>query len=115
MQLHKVTLQDGYGCHLALPDAPVHTSCVEKPKKHWSYFRGKWCSASGSRSINGFVVFEVLQDSRAQWKRMYEVRMSESVRCGRDAVRVARKALGKAVKGKRLVGEPAQMRNPEGA
>jgi hypothetical protein len=84
-------------------------------KKFWSYINEEWVEADpvGEVGINGFMVWVAPHSRKCDWKKLAPIPMSASVRNGQDAVKAARKALGKAVVGKRLVGEPVHILNPE--
>src|SRR4051812_15216848 len=75
-------------------------------KTFWSYINEEWVDAGPDAEwpVNGFIVWDAPHGRKCDWKKLAPIPMSASVRNGQDAVKAARKALGKAVVGKRLVG-----------
>jgi hypothetical protein len=86
-------------------------------KTHWSHLRQKLVSACPlGHPINGFEVYDapLPLTNMGEWKKLRSVPMCAAIRTGADAVKAARKALGKAAVGKRLIGEPAHLFSTEG-
>jgi hypothetical protein len=81
-----------------------------KKRTYFSYLREKLVSACPQGyPVTGFEVYDAPLGKKDEWKKIHAVPMSDTINCGSAAVKAARKALGKAVVGHRLVGEPAHL------
>jgi hypothetical protein len=83
-------------------------------KTYFSYLQEKLVSVCPEgRPITGFEILDAPLGKKDEWKKIHVVPMSDAINCGSEAVKATRKALGKAVVGHRLVGEPVHLLNPE--